>query len=124
MEYIALKHTHVMFAVLSILLFLVRSGSRLRTGKLAGNKGVFIASHSIDTLLIVSAIALAVVASLNPMQQPWLLEKIILVVVYIAAGVVSAKAQTKSTQIGALSLAIVSLLAIGYLAGSKSSFLL
>lgn len=113
-----------MFVVLSILLFLVRSGSRLRTGKLASNKGVFIASHSIDTLLIVSAIALAVVASLNPMQQPWLLEKIILVVVYIAAGVVSAKAQTKSTQIGALSLAIVSLLAIGYLAGSKSSFLL
>jgi uncharacterized membrane protein SirB2 len=124
MEYIALKHTHVMLAVLSVLLFLVRSGSRLSTGQWATNKGVFIASHSVDTLLIISAVALAVIASLNPMQQPWLLEKIVLVAFYIAAGVLSAKAKTKSIQIAALSLAVVILLAIGYLAGSKSSFLL
>ncbi|MBQ4851486.1 SirB2 family protein [Pseudoalteromonas sp. MMG013] len=124
MEYIALKHTHVMFAVLSILLFFTRAFSRLRTGKLAAHKGVFIASHSIDTLLLVSAVVLAVFASLNPVNQPWLMEKIILVVVYIAVGIVSAKAKTKRVQVSTLFIAVCALLAVGYLAGSKSSFIL
>lgn len=124
MEYIALKHTHVMFAVFSIILFFTRAFSRLSTGKLAANKGVFIASHSVDTLLLVSAIALAIFESLNPADQPWLMEKIILVIGYIVIGVIGAKTKTKSVQIGTIVAAILTLLAIGYLAGSKSSLLL
>ncbi|MBD1581251.1 SirB2 family protein [Pseudoalteromonas sp. S16_S37] len=124
MDYLALKHTHLLFAALSIVLFYTRAVSRLASGKIAAHKGVFIASHSVDTLLLVSAISLLIMGSINPLSQPWLLEKIILVMVYIALGVVSAKAKTRSLQLSGLALATVSLLGIGYLAGSKAAFIL
>ncbi|BBN82387.1 SirB family protein [Pseudoalteromonas sp. A25] len=124
MDYIALKHTHVLFAVLSIILFYTRSVSRLASGKIAANKGVFIASHGIDTLLLVSAISLLIMGSINPLGQPWLLEKILLVLAYIALGVISAKAKTRSLQLSALIFATLSLLGIGYLAGSKSALIM
>ncbi|MCF2907340.1 SirB2 family protein [Pseudoalteromonas sp. DL2-H2.2] len=124
MDYMALKHTHVMFAVLSIILFYTRAISRLASGKLAANKGVFIASHSVDTVLLISAVSLAVMASLNPAQQPWLMEKIILVIAYIALGFVIAKSTTKAKQAGALVLATLTLLAVGYLASAKNALIL
>ncbi|MAD90909.1 MAG: transcriptional regulator [Pseudoalteromonas sp.] len=124
MEYIAIKHTHVMFALLSIILFYTRTVSRFMSGKLAKNKLVFIGSHVIDTLLLVSAVALLVVASMNPLQQPWLIEKIVLVIVYIGLGFVVAKSTQFKTQVIALAAVTVSLLLIGYLAGSKASLVL
>ena len=124
MEYIAIKHTHVLFALLSIILFYTRTVSRFMSGKLASNKLVFIGSHIIDTLLLVSAVALLVVASMNPLQQPWLTEKIVLVVAYIGLGFVVSKSTQFKTQVIALTAATISLLLIGYLAGSKASFLL
>lgn len=124
MEYIAIKHTHVLFALLSIILFYTRTVSRFMSGKVASNKLVFIGSHIIDTLLLVSAVALLVVASINPLQQPWLTEKIILVIAYIGLGFVVAKSTQFKTQVIALTAATISLLLIGYLAGSKASFLL
>ncbi|WP_105168978.1 SirB2 family protein [Pseudoalteromonas sp. T1lg23B] len=124
MDYLALKHTHMLFVVLSILLFYTRAFSRFASGKLAANKGVFIASHSIDTLLLVSAIALLVVGSINPLGQPWLLEKIVLVIAYIALGVIGAKSTSKQTQIATFIGVTVSLLGIGYLAATKSAFIL
>ena len=124
MEYIAIKHTHVMFALLSIILFYTRTVSRFMSGKLAKNKLVFISSHVIDTLLLVSAVALLVVASMNPLQQPWLIEKIVLVIAYIGLGFVVAKSTQFKTQVIALAAVTVSLLLIGYLAGSKASLVL
>jgi uncharacterized membrane protein SirB2 len=94
------------------------------SGKLAKNKLVFIGSHVVDTLLLVSAVALLVVASMNPLQQPWLIEKIILVIAYIGFGFVVAKSTQFKTQVIALAAVTVSLLLIGYLAGSKASLLL
>ena len=47
MDYLAVKHTHMLFAVLSIILFYVRSFSRLKTGALAKNKVVFIVAARI-----------------------------------------------------------------------------
>ncbi|CAH9049533.1 hypothetical protein PSECIP111951_03801 [Pseudoalteromonas holothuriae] len=124
MDYIAIKHTHVLFAVLSILLFFTRAISRLATGKIAANKGVFITSHSVDTLLLISAFALLAIGKINPIDQPWLIEKIILVVAYIVLGIVSAKASTRTLQVGTLVAVVFSLLGIGYLAGTKSALIL
>ncbi|MEJ6476570.1 SirB2 family protein [Pseudoalteromonas piscicida] len=119
MDYMALKHTHLLFVVLSIVLFYTRAVSRLNTGKLAANKGVFITSHSVDTLLLVSAVILAVTAGLSPGQQPWLLQKIILVFGYIGLGFVIAKATAKKTKLLALGAATLVLMAIAHLAVSK-----
>ncbi|WP_440053871.1 SirB2 family protein [Pseudoalteromonas sp. T1lg65] len=124
MDYMALKHTHMLFVVLSIVLFYTRALSRLASGKLAANKGVFIASHSVDTLLLVSAIWLAVVAGLNPTAQPWLMEKILLVIVYIGLGFVIAKSAAKMAKVAALLAATATLMAISYLVQNKVAFLL
>ncbi|MGC0121646.1 SirB2 family protein [Pseudoalteromonas piscicida] len=122
MDYMALKHTHLLFVVLSIVLFYTRAFSRLSSGKLATNKGVFITSHSVDTLLLVTAVILAVTAGLNPAQQPWLLQKIVLVFGYIALGFVIAKASVKKTKYLALGAATLVLMAIAHLAVSKQGF--
>ena len=124
MDYLAVKHTHMLFAVLSIILFYVRSFSRLKSGTLAKNKVVFIGSHSIDTLLLVSAVVLIVMAGFNPLEQSWLLEKIILVIVYIVLGVVAAKQNAKSAKLVLLVITTLILLAIGYLASAKTALLL
>ncbi|WP_105190417.1 SirB2 family protein [Pseudoalteromonas sp. T1lg48] len=122
MDYIAIKHTHVLFVVLSVVLFYTRAFSRLGSGKIAANKGVFITSHVVDTLLLLSAVALLIVASLNPLTVPWLWQKIILVVAYIVIGFKLLKAQSKQQKLLWLGVNTAVLLAIGYLAGSKSAF--
>ncbi len=124
MDYLAVKHTHMLLAVLSIILFYVRAFSRLKTGVLAKNKVVFIGSHSIDTLLLVSAVALIVIAGFNPLQQPWLLEKIVLVIAYILLGIIAAKQSSQSAKVILLVLATCILLAIGYLASTKNALLI
>ncbi|MEO2266776.1 SirB2 family protein [Pseudoalteromonas pernae] len=122
MDYMALKHTHVLFVVLSVVLFYTRAFSRLGSGKIAANKGVFITSHIVDTLLLLSAVGLLIVASMNPLTIPWLWQKIILVVGYIVIGFKLLKAQTKQQKLLWLAVNTAILLAIGYLAGTKSAF--
>ena len=122
MDYVALKHTHVLFVVLSVVLFYTRAFSRLASGKIAANKGVFITSHIVDTLLLVSAVGLLVVASMNPLAIAWLWQKIILVIAYIIIGFKLLKAQSQSQKLLWLGVNTLVLLAIGYLAGTKSAF--
>ncbi|WP_462157794.1 SirB2 family protein [Pseudoalteromonas sp. GB56] len=122
MDYMALKHTHMMFVVLSVVLFYTRAFSRLSSGKLAANKGVFITSHIVDTLLLLSAIGLLIVASMNPLTIPWLWQKIILVIAYIVIGFKLLKAQSKQQKLIWLGVNTLVLLGIGYLAGTKSAF--
>jgi len=123
MSYIAIKHTHLLFVVLSILLFYTRSATRIFDSKLAKNKVLFISSHATDTFLLLSAIALIVSSGMS-VNQPWLMEKIALVVAYIGLGVVAAKTSSQATRIG-LVVVITGLFAlIGKLAVSKTAFLL
>lgn len=123
MSYIAIKHTHLLFVVLSILLFYTRSATRIFDSKLAKNKVLFISSHAADTFLLLSAIALIVSSGMS-VTQPWLMEKIALVVAYIGLGVVAAKTSSQATRIG-LVVVITGLFAlIGKLAVSKTAFLL
>jgi len=124
MDYLALKHSHMAIALVSIILFYVRSLSRMGSGSLAKNKVVFIGSHSIDTLLIISAITLMAMAKINPLEQLWLLEKIVLVVVYIAVGIISAKQTTTLPKVIFLVFNTAVILAIGFLATAKAPLLL
>lgn len=123
MEYIALKHTHMLLAVLSVVLFYTRAFARIKQLQLAENKILFIGSHSIDTLLLISAVALAVTLGMSPHNQPWLLEKIVLVVAYIVVGVFMARQKHIKGQISLLLLATTVIFAIFYLARFKTPFL-
>ena len=124
MDYLAVKHSHMAIAMLSVILFYIRSFSRMGRGKLAKNKLVFIGSHSIDTLLLISAITLVFMAKINPFEQLWLLEKIVLVVIYIAIGIISAKQTNTLPKIMYVVVNTLVILAIGYLATAKSPLLL
>jgi len=124
MDYLAVKHSHMAIAMLSVILFYVRAFSRMGSGKLAKNKVVMIGSHSIDTLLLVSALTLIFMAKINPFEQYWLLEKIVLVVIYIGIGAKSARQTKMAAKVAYVLVNTAVILAIGYLATSKSAFLL
>lgn len=124
MDYLAVKHTHMAIAVLSIVLFYIRSFSRLGSGTIAKNKVVFIGSHATDTLLLVSAIVLMAIAKINPLEQMWLLEKIILVVAYIALGIIASKQQKTSIKVLFLVVTTAVIALIGKLAVTKTALFL
>ncbi|MBE0458586.1 SirB2 family protein [Pseudoalteromonas sp. KG3] len=124
MDYLAVKHTHMAIAVLSIVLFYVRSFSRLGSGTIAKNKVVFIGSHATDTLLLISAIVLMAIAKINPLEQMWLLEKIILVVAYIALGIIASKQQKTSIKVLFLVVTTAVIALIGKLAVTKTALFL
>ncbi len=84
-----IKTIHVVCALLSITGFFIRGIWMLQGSALLNQRLVKIAPHIVDTLLLASAVMLAVGMQLSPMQQPWLMAKIIALVVYIAAGLVA-----------------------------------
>jgi uncharacterized membrane protein SirB2 len=91
MSYYALKHIHMTFAVLSGALFLVRGLWMLAGSKRLEQRWVKVAPHAIDTLLLASAIGLAVWSSQYPGQSPWLTAKLVALVAYIGLGTVALK---------------------------------
>ena len=123
MDYMALKHGHMLLALLSIALFYVRAFARIKSVSWVKNKLLFIGSHSIDTLLLISAVLLAFTLGLSPHNQPWLMEKIILVIAYIVVGVLLSKQSNKKGQFSLLLLATSIIIAIFYLARFKTAFI-
>lgn len=91
MSYYALKHIHMTFAVLSGVLFLVRGLWMLADSGYLQQRWVKIAPHVIDTLLLASAVGLAVWSSQYPGQSPWLTAKLVALVAYIGLGTVALK---------------------------------
>jgi uncharacterized membrane protein SirB2 len=91
MPYIAIKHLHISFALLSGLLFLLRGIWMLSGSQRLQARWVRIVPHVVDTLLLASAIALAVVSSQYPGQQAWLTAKVAALVAYIVLGTIALK---------------------------------
>lgn len=91
MPYIALKHLHVSFVALSGLLFLVRGIWMLRASPNLQQRWARIVPHIVDTLLLASAIGLAVVSHQYPGQMPWLTAKVVGLVAYIVLGTIALK---------------------------------
>lgn len=85
----SLKTIHVTFVVLSFAGFFIRGIWMLKDSPLLQQRWVRITPQVVDTVLLVSAIVLAVQLKFSPMEQPWLMAKIIALVVYIGAGLVA-----------------------------------
>jgi uncharacterized membrane protein SirB2 len=75
--------------VLSYAGFVVRGIWMMRDSPLLAAGWVRIAPHVNDTLLLATAIALAVMSSQYPLQQGWLTAKVVALVLYIALGMVA-----------------------------------
>lgn len=89
--YLALKHIHLTFVVLSLLAFFVRGIWLFTNSRMLSKKWVKILPHIISTILLVSGIVLAVHLGMSPGSQPWLMAKIIGLIAYIGLGVAAFK---------------------------------
>ena len=83
------KTIHVTCVVLSFAGFFIRGIWMLRESTLLQQRWVRITPQLVDTALLASAIILAIQFRFSPLQQPWLMAKIIALLVYIGVGLVA-----------------------------------
>ena len=91
MDYFFLKHLHMGFAGLSGGFFLLRGVWMLADSPLLHKRWVRTLPHVVDTLLLSSAVALAVWSSQYPFVQGWLTAKVLALLAYIVLGTIALK---------------------------------
>jgi uncharacterized membrane protein SirB2 len=124
MDYLSLKHFHMGCAGLSGSLFLLRGVWMLRAPPMLQQRWVRIAPHIVDTLLLASAIGLAVWSRQYPGQQPWLTAKVSALLGYIVLGTIALKRGRTRGQRAAAFVAALALFAyIVTVAVTKRTFL-
>ena len=107
MMILLLKQLHVTCVVLSISGFLVRGVWMMHESPWLRKKWVRVAPHIIDTILLVSAIMLAMQIQQYPFVQNWLTAKVLALIAYIVIGAVGLKyGRTKKIRIAAWLVAI------------------
>lgn len=103
MDYTTLKYLHAFTVVITLALFLLRSVWMLIDSPRLQARWLKIVPHINDTLLLTAAIALLLVGSLNPLEQPWIMAKIIGLLAYIGLGTVALKrGKTKTIRVKAM----------------------
>jgi uncharacterized membrane protein SirB2 len=113
MLYLTLKHLHVTCVVLSGLGFFVRGLWMLAGSRMLERRWVRVAPHAIDTLLLASAIGLALTLGQYPLAQGWLTAKLVGLLAYIGLGMVALRrGRTRAIRAGAW---FAALAAFGYI---------
>lgn len=113
MEYPLIRTLHIATVHLTLILFVLRGFWMLTESPRLSARWTRIVPHINDSLLLTAAIAMLVVAGLNPLEQPWLLAKIIGLLAYIGLGTLALKrGKTKAIRIKAL---IAALGVFGYI---------
>lgn len=102
MDIAALKAVHVGCAALSLAGFVARGIGMLRGAAWRQRRWVKIAPHVVDTLLLASAIGLALAVRQYPFMHGWLTAKLLALVGYIVLGSIALKyGATKTVRLGA-----------------------
>ena len=102
MDYATLKLIHQSAVTLSFAGFLARGVGMLHDASWIRHRIARTLPHVVDTVLIVSAIALAWLLRLTPTNAPWIAAKIGGLVLYIALGLVALRfGRTKTVRAGA-----------------------
>ena len=107
-----LKEFHVAFAYITMAGFVVRGLLSLADSPLRNAKWIKIAPHVIDTLLLACGVALAVMLSLSPLDNGWLMAKIVGLLAYIGFGVMAMRERSRRLKIVGFVAAIAS---VGYI---------
>lgn len=89
MSYAALKMIHVSSVVISYLLFSLRSVWKMQKSPALQQRWVKVAPHVVDTVLLTSAIVLAIRIQQDPIHDSWLSAKVIGLLVYIGLGMMA-----------------------------------
>lgn len=121
MSYTLLKLIHVSSVMLSYLLFLTRGVWMIRASAQLRQRWVKIMPHVIDTVLLVSAIMLAILIQQNPLVNSWLTAKIVGLLVYIGLGMVALRfGKTRAVKISAWIMAQITFIYIVLVALTKN----
>ena len=89
MDYALLKAVHVTCVGVTFALFFGRGLLMLADSPLLGNRLLRVAPHVNDTLLLASAIWMAVASRQYPFVEGWLTAKLVALIVYIGLGTVA-----------------------------------
>ena len=89
MDYLTLKTIHQLTVVLSLGGFFARGLASLMGARWVRGAAARSLPHVVDTALLLSALAMTWMLRLNPLDAPWLLAKIIGLLVYIGLGMVA-----------------------------------
>lgn len=108
MSYFALKYVHVGAVIASFSLFFLRGLWMMAAPEKLAARWVRVVPHVIDTILLASAIALAVTTAQYPFVQPWLTAKVLALLVYIVLGTVAIRrGRTRRVRVVAWILALI-----------------
>ncbi|WP_298439937.1 SirB2 family protein [uncultured Ferrimonas sp.] len=91
MPYEALKHIHFTVIGASVALFVLRFIWVMKGSAMMEQKWVKFVPHIVDTVLILSGVALMMNTGFSPSNSPWLFEKMVALVAYIVLGVFTLK---------------------------------
>ena len=91
MDYASLKFTHISCVAISYVMFVLRGIWMMRESALLQRRWVKIVPHLVDTLLLASAVALAVMSHQYPLSNGWLTAKVVGLLIYIGLGTVALK---------------------------------
>ena len=102
MDYFAFKWVHVGAAATTYTLFFLRGIWMIADSPLLRERWVRIVPHLVDTVLLASAIAMAVMIRQYPFVSGWVSAKVIALVIYILLGTVALKrGRTKGQRVAA-----------------------
>ena len=91
MDYVLVKTIHQTAVALSFAGFFVRGLGSLGDALWVKSRAAKTLPHIVDSVLLLSALTLAWMLRLNPLDAPWLMAKIIGLLVYIGLGMVALK---------------------------------
>lgn len=91
MSYVAIKHIHVLCVILSGAGFLLRGVWMLLGSALLGHRLTRILPHLIDTVLLASALMLAILSAQYPFVVGWVTAKVLGLLAYILLGTIALK---------------------------------
>jgi len=91
MDYSSLKITHVSCVAISYMLFVARGLWMVHDSPHLQQRWVRIVPHVVDTILLASAVALAVMSHQYPLANGWLTAKVVGLLIYIGLGTVALK---------------------------------
>lgn len=102
MSYLLLKMIHVSSVVISYSLFFLRGIWLMQDSNNLRQRWVKVLPHVIDTILLTSAIALAILIQQDPLNNAWLTAKVIGLLIYILLGMIAIRfGKTKKIRIAA-----------------------
>jgi len=107
------KYVHVSSVILTLIFFIIRGIWMIMDMEILKQKWVKILAPIIDTILLISAILLAMKTHQYPFTHDWLTAKVIALTIYIALGMVALSyGRTKNIRITAW---LASLICFGYI---------